>query len=498
MNHYYISAARGSDSAGDGSATSPWKTIGKAIGPGPAAALGADGARVFIEPGTYREAVALALTPTAGAPLEIVGDCDGAGFLAGGRAEPMTGVVDWSAWADDFTPSTTTPCLNVSGKGHVTLRGLKMHGGNYTASCLYLNGACPSWILRDVIFVAYPNKYAVLATPPGGAPVPLLVDGCDFHSPGSTGVQVNVDRSASEYPLGHVYRNCRFNGVNGVVFSLSGTGLNIATGITIEHCSFLATTTAITVYNNAGGMATVEPLVVRGCLFVSTYGILAGNVANVAEDWNDFCCTVPRTNTAAGANSRSPVRPAVEREDGRLVGVPLRPMGTPTPGSPLAGRVGSGPYPARDFTGRARPEGLGSALPATGALERHDTGEPDVAHADAGSSGCLALRGPASLERPILVDATTTTISVKVRWDGNHGDTKKPRAVLLANPEIGVAADQMLIATSTGGSGSTPNAYETLTFAPVTPTRAGALMLRLASRSTTGHGVAYFDSIVVS
>jgi len=57
---------------------------------------------------------------------------------------------------------------------------------------------------------------------------------------------------------------------------------------------------------------------------------------------------------------------------------------------------------------------------------------------------------------------------------------------------------QVVTATTAGGSGSTPNAFETLTFAGFTPTRKGAVMLRLVSRSASGNGAAYFDTITLS
>ena len=120
-----------------------------------------------------------------------------------------------------------------------------------------------------------------------------------------------------------------------------------------------------------------------------------------------------------------------------------------------------------------------------------------MTHQDAGSTACMALVGPSSQERPILVDSQPTTISVKVRWDGNHGDAAKPQAVLIAEPQIGVAG-QVATATSTGGTGSTPNAFETLTFAPFTPTGPGVVMLRMVSRAAAGNGAAYFDTITFS
>lgn len=497
MNQYFVSAARGSDSSGDGSATNPWKTIGKAIGATSGVSLGVGGARVYVEPGTYYESVTLALSPTATTPLEIVGDCDGAGFLAGGHPAPKTGVVDWSGWSDDFTPSASAACLFATAKGYVTLRNLKLIGGAVATSCVTTNGDSPGWTFAGVAFVPYPNRYAARIAVPAGSPLGWTFDRCTFQGSVQPALRIDAARHSSEYSLGVAFRNCRLVAIGGLSLTATGTGDFLATGVVVEHCTFSVGSRSIDVYTGVTTPLTT-PVRVRGCFFTSTAGIEAGHASHVAEDWNDFCCPTPRTNVAAGANSRSSVRPAIDLEDGLFDGTPLRPRGTPTPGSPLAGRVGSGSYPPLDATGRNRPEGCGSPFPATGALERHDTGEPNTAYADAGSAACLALRGPSSLERPILLDAAPTTISVKVRWDGNHGDAKKPRVILVANPEIGIAADQVLIATTTSGTGATPNAFETLTFAPVTPTKAGAIMLRFISRSATGTGVAYFDSITLA
>ncbi|OJW18814.1 MAG: hypothetical protein BGO49_17475 [Planctomycetales bacterium 71-10] len=504
MNNYYVSAGRGSDSTGTGTASNPWKTIAKAIGASPAASLGSDGARVYLEPGTYYESVTLGLTPTATARLEVVGDCDGAGFLAGGLATPATGVVDWSSWVNDTT-ARGMPCLAGGNKSYVSLRRLKLIGGAIDKSCVDV-GAGHDWTISDCIVVPHSSQPAIVfgsAAAPAAAGLNAVVERCDFHVGGNSSgrpIMFNVAGAAAEYSLDSVVRNCRFRGGVLIVARVANTGLGYAaTGLQISHCSFLGGHSApISVYGS-DPVVLASPITVFGCYLSGNNGIVAGHVSQVTEDYNAFhVASAARLNVTAGSHSIGSVRPAFDYGDGRLVGTPLRPWGEPVANSLLGGFVVGGASPTTDFAGRARPEGYLSTRAAVGALERHDTGEINTPYADSGSPACLALRGPSSLERPILMDATATVIRVKVRWDGNHGDANKPQAILLANPEIGVSADQVVTASSSGGTGSTPNEYETLSFSSVTPTRPGALMLRLVSRSSDGTGVAYFDSITLS
>ncbi|AMV37362.1 hypothetical protein [Planctomyces sp. SH-PL62] len=510
MANYYVSTKRGSDATGTGTAANPWKTIGKAIGASPAITLPSSGStRLYIEPGTYYEAVTLGLSPSAVAPLEIVGDCDGAGYLAGGWTNPRTGIVDWSAWTDDAT-AISSPCLNGSSRSFVAVRRIKMHGGSTGAngSCLHITTGT-DWAVTDCILAGHQASLATIYAATAGAGLNLTVDRCDLHSGaqyGAMGVRISTAETAAEYDLGTTVRNCRFFGSGAAanravkLDRIAATGLGfLGRGLTIRSCTFLGFTAGVVVYEGVT-IPLANPCQVVGCFFVRcANGIQIGAVSQAVEDWNVFHCSTPRTTIAVGANSNTTARPAVDLGDGRLVGVPLRPFGEPTAGSPLGGIVpAAAGFPTADLLNRARPEGFGSLNAAAGCLERHDAGELDSINADLGSPGCLALRGPGSLDRPILVDPTATVVRVKVRWDGAHGDSRKPRAILLANPEIGLVADQVVTATSTGGSGSTPNAYETLTFAAFTPSRAGVVMLRMVSRPEAATGTAYFDSITLS
>jgi hypothetical protein len=125
-----------------------------------------------------------------------------------------------------------------------------------------------------------------------------------------------------------------------------------------------------------------------------------------------------------------------------------------------------------------------------GAFEYFDEGLKETTTTDAGSVG-LVLNGPGNHEFLIPVDAAATVITVKMRYDSNHGTTNKPRAVLLANTEIGVT-------TETKTMTSAADTWETLTFASQTPTAKGVVIVRLESRSDNPYGRAYADTWTVS
>lgn len=127
--------------------------------------------------------------------------------------------------------------------------------------------------------------------------------------------------------------------------------------------------------------------------------------------------------------------------------------------------------------------------PMIGALGRHDSADRETTTTDAGGVG-IHLDGPGSVGFDIPVDPASTTITVKARYDLDHGTTTKPQALLLANGEIGVAAQTV---TMTVGAVT----WETLSFTPFTPTAPGVVTVRLVSRSVTPYGRSYFDSFTV-
>jgi hypothetical protein len=145
--------------------------------------------------------------------------------------------------------------------------------------------------------------------------------------------------------------------------------------------------------------------------------------------------------------------------------------------------------PDVDALNRPRPAGGQSALKAAGAYERHDTAIKEETVFDVTPG--IKIVGPGDHDFYIPVDATATTISVKARYDTNHGSTNKPQAILLAAPEIGITAETKTMTEAA-------DTWEQLVFTQFTPTAKGVVTVRLVSRAAAGNGVAYFDTFAIA
>ena len=75
--------------------------------------------------------------------------------------------------------------------------------------------------------------------------------------------------------------------------------------------------------------------------------------------------------------------------------------------------------------------------------------------------------------------------------NANHGTANKPQVLLIAEGQIGVAAQTLTMTAAA-------DTWETLGFAAFTPTAAGVVTIRVVSRSAKPFGSAYFDSVVVT
>jgi hypothetical protein len=124
-----------------------------------------------------------------------------------------------------------------------------------------------------------------------------------------------------------------------------------------------------------------------------------------------------------------------------------------------------------------------------GYLERHDSAAKETGTVDAGAGAVIT--GPGDQDLLIPVDAASTTISVKARYDTNHAATNKPQAQLIASPELGFAGQTLTMVAAV-------DTWETLTFTAFTPTVKGWVRLRLISRSAAGNGKAFFDTVAVT
>lgn len=500
MANIYVSLDRGSDSNA-GTATSPYLTLNKAVG---ASGVAAAGDTVYIEPGIYRARLDVGVSGTAGSPVAIVGDGDGAGFLAGGYATPKTGAVEIRAWTDDATPLTTGAVVAANGKSYITIKAVKLISGNGSGNgCLDLSGVYSDWTIEDCRIIGSPTRGVSASLGiTAGAAANVVFRRCLFatasNSSANYSVQIRSPLNAVEYDVNVLFQNCIFMGGAGglQLAQVGGTGTGWATGVRVQQCTFAFCNRGVYSSNNP---VLTTPNQVYGCMFLYCWtGVAASDASQLIEDGNQFAgCITNRTSVPAGTHSVGTAAPAVDFYDDVLFGGVPRPLLEPSAVSSFLGAGNYGSPPVVDFRNRPRPAG-GYVLSSVGAVERSDTGVKDVVHQDVGSPACMALKGASNETRPVLVSAgAPRTIAVKVRWDGNHGDSSKPRAALLANAEVGFAGE-VKTAVTAGGSGATPNSYETLTFTAFTPSSDGVVLIRMESRAAASNGYAYFDTITVS
>jgi len=371
MPNYFISNF-GSDSTGTGTAINPWKTLDKAVGSGKAvgATLSAP-TTVHVEPGVYREAVNVQVTPSASAPLLIRGDFDGSAFAAAGKSSPKTGLVEIRAWTDDATP-INQPTLEVGGRSDVTIERLKITAGSSIYATLAVQEAT-RFVIRDCALVGNRTVSSrvvnVLLSAAKG--LDMLFERCVIaaHSVDSQyAMYISSNRAVDEYDLGLRIVNCRFDAAfQHVVLDEwnSGSGTKIGRGFTIQNCSFRhSKSTAVLVQSARTGAGAV---VVAGCVFdgcrTGLQGVAAGQIV---EDANVVNADNPRVNVAAGVASLTNICPAWDF-GGPAAGGPARPLMEPSAGSPLLGFMARPAGLSVDLLGRPRPDPC-----AAGCLERVD------------------------------------------------------------------------------------------------------------------------------
>ena len=128
--------------------------------------------------------------------------------------------------------------------------------------------------------------------------------------------------------------------------------------------------------------------------------------------------------------------------------------------------------------------------PAVGAYERHDNAVRETGTTDAGGVA-ICINGRGSHEFLLPVENAATVVTIKARYNSDHGTTNKPQAILVANGECGVSAQTLTMTAAA-------DTWETLSFSSFTPTAKGVVAVRLVSRSAKALGKAFFDSWTVT
>jgi hypothetical protein len=372
---YYISTARGSDSNTSVQAQSPstpWRTIGKALGTISASGNVAAGDVVSIEPGVYRELIKLSAAGSAGNVITVQGDVDGSAFRAGGYATPATGEVQITAYTtDDKTqPTNTVATIQANGKAYYSLSKLVVIGSRFGTACLDAGtSGSVGWTIRDCAFVAG-ISLAVLFKSTVDTALNLTVDRCYFASYLSN-IEIDAVVSATaEYNLNVAVSNClMLNGQNWAVYLINTNAAasnKMAYGVTVQGCTVLGDR-GFSAYNFVSAItSTNAAMTVKNCNMWCYTLFNAGVSGMLVEDYNVYMSLknfATGNNVSAGAHSigqpsggSQNYAPLFHFGQEAIWGGTPRPLGMPCAGSPYL-NFGDGTAPAYDITGRNRPEG---------------------------------------------------------------------------------------------------------------------------------------------
>lgn len=471
----------------------PWKTIAKLLG----AAGMASGDTAHLSPaGPFRETVSVAMT-SAVAETFILGDPTNAqGFKSSGGVLVVPGEVILTAYTtNDTTAPAATVTLNLNGRDFLTFQYLTIIGGNASPSCVTaVTTNSVNIVFRDCKMISGHVSNSVLSyTGLADIASNWIIDRCRVFCYSNNAIAITLPTSASaDYDSNFSIQNSEVVCLNSNGISVAATGAAAfkAGGVDVLNCTLITRSCALT--TTGANLSTAIPCTCNNSLIISGAGaaLNANAVGQITENYCRIISASPRTNVTAGANSIADMShaPLIDLGFPQQLGFMSRPYWGASANSPLLG-FGSVGAPLVDILNRPRPSGGASIVNAVGAYERHDIAIQETSVTQAGASA-IKIIGPGDHDFQIPVDASSTTISIYMRYDTNHAATNKPQAILLANAAIGVA-------TETKTMTAVVDTWEQLTFSAITPTSKGIVTIRLISRSAAGNGIAYFDSASV-
>lgn len=500
MSIYYVSTAGNDANNGLGpdashASNKPWRTVAKALG----ASGIASGDTVYIGPGVYRETVTVAMT-SATAETKVIGDYANAqGFKDGSGVLLAAAIVRMTAYTtDDKTAASAAALLNLSGRDYLTFEEINFVGAPGQAVISATTQTSTNIKFTRCVIQGQGGATTLNVSAAFGVALTWTIDRCIISNLGSFApiTFTHVSGTGADWNLAVTVQNSLILG--STFITKSGVSANLGGGVSIINSTLFSTPATNCVITSGNASASI-PSTVYNCVIIQcgTSAALAANAndGQLAEDYNMIIASTARSNVTAGSNSKTQSTYSHHLELGQswLWGAYPMPFLGPQLDSPIVGFGNQAGFPTTDFLGRPRPSGGGpawaSALPGLGHAEIHNFGVKETTVTDA-SGVSLKLTGPGDAEFSIPVDAASTAISVKVRYDTNHGTTNKPQATLLANPVIGVTAETVV---ATAGV----DTWDTLSFASQTPTAKGVVKIRLESRAAAGNGIAYFDTVTV-
>lgn len=445
----------------------------------------AGGDNIWVGAGVYRELLTFG-TAFTGLQVNLIGDIDGAKTGDSGEVQ-ITAFLTNNTTAPSATVMITSPrsfwsfsnIVFVTGNGGLCLWADQTDLTYYRCAFLAVAGNSNSGQITHAFTTAAAHN--------------ILYDSCFFMRINSGNLGVTVPTSTvADYDANVYFKNClMYSWSSGVVITTSGANSFKGGGLYFYNNTFFTAGIPIT----AAGVTTLStamPVIVQSCILVSPGVILSvGSPAGqLVEDYNILVgtSTTPRTTVTAGSHSSSDWSHALLLSFGHewVWGATVKPTGMPTVGSGVIGTLGgSGSGPLADTLGYFRPT---AALQTTGAFERSNTWIKETGTVRNGSNA-ISITGPGYQDFMTPVDATSTTVSVYMRFDSTYAGTN-PQLQLLNGTECGVVNQTV---TLTGSANTWTQVSVTFT-----PTSKGVVTIRLVSLSTASGGKAFADDFNVS
>lgn len=463
---------------------------------------------LYIAPGIYRDCITIGVTPSvetiiSGDPLNAQGFKDGSGLLL-----DIGPVIITNLLTDDVSSATNSNTFDINGKSYLTIKNLWIENFS-NSNAIVISSASTNINISDCYIFAVSNQCVSISNT-AGTSSSITIDKCVISSPQNTNITITLAKHSSEYDSAILIKNSMFHTAGSAIYTTSsGTDTYFGTGVIVQNCTFLCNSSCFYVSSNYNASLTTK-FQAKNCLMFGTYGVRqAGGTAGdiIVEDYNFICCSTPRTNVSTGGNSIAYGSNSFNRSiridcgQSQLWGFLPKSTCSPWNSSKTVG-YGNDSTPTAlttDFFGMVRPSGCGvaaaSALAGVGAIELHNYGVKDTGTKDAGDAS-IKLTGPGDHELLIPVDASSTTISIKVRYQSTtYGGTNYPQAILLDSEAFANISGNTETETATT---SASDAWETLTFTAFTPSRKGTVRLRLINRGTGGDDVCWFDTLSVA
>lgn len=483
MTTYYVDGTDGSSGNAGTSAGAAKATIAQGL----ALVSTSGGDTLIIAPGIYREVFSFSSFSSATTETVIRGDIYGKESWTTHR----TGKIIISQWTSGPTSSPpASDVLSMDGGHFITFESLVVLCAFSSRYALDMYGSASHDITVRGCTLAHVGDGAsapMRVRGYAGNTVNLLVENSVLITKGGTalGCQIFVDLHTSDYDANVVFRNNLILG--SVIFTSSGSGSGNVYGFLFENLTIRGYLSC-----NAAALRSSTPAVyVYGCIIESgsSVAIYANTSGQVVEDYNVLISTTTTINITGGANSvaRYEANYVLPGDYGLHCGQLQEPW-TPALGNQFEHFDGHASPPTTDAFGFPRPSATvkGVAGWAYGKSAVKETTTTD-------SGNAIKLVGHSYHEFLVPVDASSTTISVKVQFDATYDEVTNGNYPLLRLLEGGAGITPATDVATSSADGS----FETLSLT-FTPTHPGYVRVRFESRSGNATGATFWDTWTVS